>query len=144
MERPSINAFSMKIFDYRYIYLMRKTGTRKHKIGISHNPITRRATVDKGIRGRVDLITARRVIFARRVESYLHKVFADSRFIFWRAGRGSGRTEWFDLNWLERLLVRGWIEIFGLIPVLLTVLIIWMLYWYGDQIEVQWSDLFSF
>ena len=126
----------MKYFDYRYIYLMRKKGTRKHKIGISHNPETRRNTVDKGVKGRVDLIIARRVIFARRVEHYLHGVFSDSRFTFWRAGKETGRTEWFDLNWLERFFVRFWIEAFGLIPVILAVIVIWVVYMYGDQIEI--------
>ena len=126
----------MKYFDYRYIYLMRKRGTRKHKIGISKNPQTRRVTVDKGVGGKVNLIIARKVIFARRVEQYIHGVFSDSRFTFWRVGKGSGRTEWFDLNWLERLFVRFWIELFGLIPVILTALLIWGLYLYGDQIEL--------
>ena len=55
----------MKFFDYRYIYLMRKAGTRKHKIGISHNPQTRRNTVDKGIKGRVDLVIARSGLHTR-------------------------------------------------------------------------------
>jgi hypothetical protein len=128
----------MKYFDYRYIYLMRKSGTRKHKIGISNNPQTRRATVDKGITGKVNLIIARRVIFARRVEQYIHGVFSDSRFTFWRAGKESGRTEWFDLNWLERFFVRFWIEIFGLIPVILAALLIWVLYMYGDQ--MAWPE----
>lgn len=129
----------MKLFDYRYIYLMRKVGTRKHKIGISNDPNIRRTTVDKGIKGRVDLLIARRVIFARRVEQYIHGVFSDSRFTFWRAGRGSGRTEWFDLNWLERFFVRFWIEIFGLIPLVLLVILLWVLYLYGDQVKLPFN-----
>jgi len=114
-------SISMDWFDYRYVYLMRKYGSSKYKIGIARNPELRRATVDKGIKGDVQLVMARKVILAGKVERYLHEYFAGKRFFFAQASKVSGRTEWFHLNFLERLFAKALIELFGLIPVVIMV-----------------------
>ena len=112
------------MLDRRYIYLMRKPGSRKHKIGISNNPGRRLKAVDSHVRGDVRMITCRKVFFAGFVEKYLHDLFSDSRFIFWRAGKKAGRTEWFDLNFLERWFVIGWINFFSVMQYIVILAII--------------------
>lgn len=108
------------MFDYRYIYLMRKkkrsawaklTGQEEIKIGIAKNAKTRRDQVDKAIKeSGIELVCAYRVPFARSVEKDLHCTFCSSRYKMKRAGSGAGKTEWFYLNWFEQFQLRMWIH----------------------------------
>lgn len=124
-------------FDYRYIYLMHKAGSTKHKIGIAKDPEIRLATIDKGVQGKVELVISRRVIYAGKVERYMHNFFAGSRFYFWKAGRASGRTEWFNLNPIERWFAKFLIEIFGLMPILLFVGSFLLLWFYFPEVDIN-------
>lgn len=130
----------MRLLDYQYIYLMRKRGSRKHKIGISRLPHRRWQTVNRAVPGNVDLLISRRVFFARWVERYLHLTFRASRFIFFRAGRGAGNTEWFNFNFLERWMARFWIQFFWLLPFLgVSALVVLSLYFQGNWQTIDWS-----
>jgi len=113
------------VLDYQYVYLMRKRGSRKHKIGISRQPGRRRGTVQRGLGAEVQIVVCRKVFFARVVERFLHGYFAATRFLFHRAGKGAGRTEWFYLSMIERWTARAWIIFFGWFPQLLLLAAIW-------------------
>lgn len=113
------------MLDYQYVYLMRKQGSRKHKIGISHRPKRRLTTVRKGVRADVNIVVCRKVFFARGVEKFLHNYFLTTRFFFHNAGKGAGRTEWFRFNIFERWTARAWIIFFGWFPQLVMLGAIW-------------------
>jgi len=84
------------------IYLMQYRNGRTCKIGISHHPRKRLKAVDDDLCcGRVKLLVARRVPFARQFENWLHRRFAASRFTL--KGAGSGKTEWFKLGVFSRI-----------------------------------------
>ena len=130
----------MKILDYQYIYLMRKRGSRKHKIGISNNPKNRHRTIDRAVKGDVQLLLSKKVFFARAVEKSLHMTFDASRFLFRGQGRGAGHTEWFNFNFLERWWARIWIYGFWAAPVILIAsIIIITVYLQGNWETVDWS-----
>ena len=130
----------MKLLDYQYIYLMRKKGSRKHKIGISHVPKKRWQTVNRAVSGEVELLVSRKVFFARAVEKYLHLTFQASRFFLKGAGKGAGHTEWFNFNFLERWWARIWIYTFWAAPVILTVsVLIIALYLQGNWSDIDWA-----
>lgn len=104
------------MLDLQYVYLMRKRGSRKHKIGISKRPKSRLASVRRGVRSDVQIVMCRKVFFARIVEQFLHHYFTTTRFFFHAAGRTAGRTEWFRFNIIERWTARAWILFFGWFP----------------------------
>ncbi len=130
----------MKLLDYQYIYLMRKRGSQKHKIGISNNPKNRHRTVNRAVDGKVELLLSKKVFFARTVEKSLHMTFQASNFLFKGQGRGAGYTEWFNFNFLERWWARLWIYFFWMSPVLITVsLALVAIYLQGNWDNVNWS-----
>ena len=106
------------MMDRRYLYLLRQNR-----------------------RGEIVVELAVRVNFARRKEARLHRMFSASRYVKGRGARtwgqaackigiastmssrissirsnpnGSGKTEWFALNPLERWAVRCWMRWFAL------------------------------
>jgi len=130
----------MNLLDYQYIYLMRKRGSRKHKIGISKDPGKRWKTVDRAVPGNVQLLVKRKVFFARGVEKYLHLTFKASRFILGNTGKGAGNTEWFHFSFLERWFARLWIEVFWLLPFLLVCVGAGLtLYLQGNWTDIDWT-----
>lgn len=116
-----------------YVYLMRKRGTRKCKIGIARKPEIRRRQVDRAVRGNVYLVYYRPVLFAAVAEKFLHSRFATMRFRLWQAGPGAGRTEWFHFNILQRAIVIFWIGTLSFLPVLL--LLGWFFYRYRAGVD---------
>lgn len=116
------------MFDYRYIYLMERTSKssahakltfqEEIKIGIAKNPNWRRKDIDDDLPGNVRIILAKKILFARFFEKYLHRLFADSRFTI-KGGPNSGRTEWFYCSPMERLFLEGWVYWFSIRPFIL-------------------------
>ena len=126
---------------FTYVYLMRKEGSSRCKIGIARQPEVRRRQVDRGVRGKVYIVYARPVLFARVVEKFLHTRFATLRFNFWQAGRSSGRTEWFHFWFWQRWLTIFWIGTFSLLPVF--PLFIWAFIHYYDDLAPVMGWLMS-
>lgn len=129
----------MESLDFRYIYLMRKEGSTKHKIGISKDPLVRLEAVDKGVKGDVELIITRRVFYARWVEKYMHRFFAGKRFYYKEAGRQSGRTEWFEMSPPMRWVAKWIIEIYGLLPIILVAGTFLLLWFYFPDIDLEFN-----
>lgn len=98
-----------RLLDYRYVYLMHRPWRGflrgEYKIGIARNVNTRRRDVDDDVPGDVEVIAARRIIFARAVEIALHDHYARRRFRLNVRGKKAGKTEWFRLNFLQRISI---------------------------------------
>lgn len=103
-------------------------GKGRYKIGISYDVKKRHADINRSIPGSVRLVTATKVFNVERHEKRLHNKFSCSRFTF----RGSGKTEWFRLNWLElalvivdvqTILVRQILTVTGIFVILVYLLI---------------------
>lgn len=89
-----------------YIYLLatEHKGRTINKIGWSAYPPERfrLEQIDESIKShQVRLVKSWMVLGNTKHEQRLHKKFSDKRFTF----KGSGKTEWFKLNWLELALV---------------------------------------
>jgi len=88
--------------------------TDKYKIGFSaYPPQAYRVEQIQETAGKdVRFIHAWMLYRAKRHEARLHRKFGDKRFTF----KGSGKTEWFRLNWVELALItidlgiRQWIH----------------------------------
>ena len=92
------------LFDYRFVYLLKKG--RLTKIGISTN-VERRQREIKRSGTATKLITARRLFFAQRIETRLHRKYKQKR----RRIKGSGGTEYFYLNLIEKLKLRCYLAV---------------------------------
>lgn len=110
------------LIDYRYIYLMerktkrsrwaRLTFQREIKIGIAKKPKSRRSSVNSSIKGNIEILVCRRVLFAERIEKgKLHKMFSDSRYKMKgiKGKTGGGLTEWFFLSSTELFILKIWL-----------------------------------
>ncbi|MEL6667953.1 MAG: hypothetical protein AAFP08_03230 [Bacteroidota bacterium] len=116
-----------KYLDIRHLYLMRNKG--------------------KDIR----VIWSVKIPFAAKRETKLHNMFACSRYTLGKGwmtlessckigiaknakqrerqvnnNRASGKTEWFKLNWLERLCVYGW-------------MLWWWFQWFACQVVITFG-----
>lgn len=120
-----------------YVYLMERTkgrgwygaltGQSEVKIGLSVRPARRLEEVNESLSGRTVIIAQVSTPNMKRTESFLHDLFADSRFRQKKAGRGAGRTEWFYMTWAElatALLWFKWLNVWYRIKYPLYLLII--------------------
>lgn len=96
------------------------------KIGIAKRPRLRLKNIDSDVEGGVRLLAHERVFFARRCEKYLHRLFSDKRISKKRGGRQAGRTEWFELSWLDRVVARLYISFFAGWPYLFLLLVVFV------------------
>lgn len=89
-----------------YLYLLQVIDTSKFKIGITTNMENRLQAINKSLKkNEVVVISKARINNAKKKEKFLHDLFECSRFTF----LGSGKTEYFHLNWLEVIFVMIWV-----------------------------------
>lgn len=89
----------------QYLYLLQVIGKSTFKIGITTNMENRLESINKSLKkNRVVVICKIKTWKAADKEKFLHDLFACSRFTW----RGSGKTEYFKLNWLEVICVMLW------------------------------------
>lgn len=113
------------LLDYRYIYLFRLIGTNDCKLGISHDAEDRNSRVDKAVtQGKVKIIFKVKVLFAEWVEDRIGDLFSCSNFTMQNVGRAAGKTEWYDLNIVERFVVKCWMVWYGVWPYLLLIFLL--------------------
>lgn len=92
----------------RTVYLMERTtnleadsvsrGLREIKIGVANDSIRRNKEVDRGIPGDVKILDEYVFDDATRIESALHKIFQDWKFVPRGAKKGAGGTEFHKLT----------------------------------------------
>lgn len=114
----------------RYLYLMQKGNANVLKIGVSNRPFVRKAWIKKNVPD-IQIIRCIKTRRAEYWERYLHDKYATSRFTL--RGGGSGRTEYFKVNWLEFAFIfldywyiknRAWV-----LPIGWFALIAWALFY---------------
>lgn len=90
-------------FGAQYLYLCTSSGDyRLLKIGITRKPKNRARQIDESVKGSKERLTMEAVTFgAYRIEQTLHWLFRKSH----RPYKGSGRTEYFKIGFLTRLLL---------------------------------------
>lgn len=82
----------LRKFDYRYIYIMANWAYPfRYKIGIARNVEKRKAGIDRSVRGNIIDLFWIRVLFAQRIEQFMHWLYAPLHAKM----QGSGKTEWF-------------------------------------------------
>lgn len=111
---------------FSYIYLLRLAGSNKCKIGIARNAMIRHRDLKRQLEtDRLYVLTARRVLFAREFEAFLHRLFNRHNFLFRRAG--SGKTEWFRLGAISRNLALLLIYAYWLLNLLFLLFLAFLL-----------------
>jgi len=103
---------------YRDVYVMKRisgqswyailTFQGEYKIGISKSTKTRNKAIDKAIKGKVAVLSKRKMLKAYQIEQKLHRLFGDSRFRM-SGGRAGGLTEWFYMNPAEYAFLELWL-----------------------------------
>lgn len=89
-----------------FLYLLQVLGKSTFKIGITGDLEKRLEAINKSLKkNKVVVIAKVKTYNAKDKEQFLHDLFACSR-ITWR---GSGKTEYFRLNWLEVIFVMIWL-----------------------------------
>jgi len=89
----------------QYLYLLQVEGKSWYKIGITNDLEARIKDINKSLKKRKVVLQIKiKTYSASRKERFLHDLFACSRFTW----RGSGKTEYFSLNWLEVIFLMGW------------------------------------
>ena len=85
------------MLDYRFVYILKK-GFR-YKIGIAKDTQKRVKNIRKTSgANNIKVYAQVRTPFAMRLEQWLHSVYKHKQRDF----KGSGKTEWFDLNFTDR------------------------------------------
>lgn len=100
----------------RTVYLMERTtnreadtvtrGLREIKIGVANDSIRRNKEVDRGIPGDVRILDEFVFPDATRIESALHRLFLDWKFIPRGAKKGAGGTEFHKLSDAQVRIIR--------------------------------------
>jgi hypothetical protein len=81
-----------KKLDYRYIYVLGNWSYPfRYKIGIARNVDKRKAGINRSMNGRIYDIFWIKVLFAMRIEQFLHWIYSPLSARM----SGSGKTEWF-------------------------------------------------
>jgi len=112
------------------------TFQREYKIGIASSTRSRNSKVDKAIKGKVVVLSSRRLPAAYMIEQRLHKLFGGSRFTI-KGKRGGGLTEWFYLNPWEYGVLELWLTYFEYLPQIrlcLAFLLVLFLSWINSII----------
>ncbi len=111
--------------DYRFVYILRRRGGQC-KIGIAKDTKVRirdirRSTDNKSIR----LYAKIKVPYAEKFEGWLHNKYSSKQ----REYKGSGKTEWFDLTFIDRwaILFLFWFISLGMLVACFIVLCIFAL-----------------
>ena len=98
LQKQKVFYFCIKIkkmfrkLDYRYIYVLGNWAYPfRYKIGIAHDVKKRKDGIDKSMRGRIYDLFWIKVMFAMRIEQFLHWFYAPLSARM----KGSGKTEWF-------------------------------------------------
>jgi hypothetical protein len=113
---------------FRYLYLMQKGDSNVVKIGVSNTPWLRKHYIGQNVPN-IRIIRCVRTNRAKFWEEKLHNKYASSRFVL--RGGGSGRTEYFRLNWVEFALVLydfWFIKVFPLSRLLEYGVALWFVY----------------
>lgn len=113
---------------YKYLYLMQKGDSNVVKIGVTNTPWLRKHYIGQNVPG-IRIIRCIRTNRAAYWEERLHNKYASSRFTL-RSG-GSGRTEYFRLNWLEFAVLLYdyfFIRYFPIVAVLEWVVGFWVIF----------------
>ncbi len=95
-------------------------GGRLIKIGISKTPKRRKREVDKafGENRIIDIDHKVKILFAKKRERFLHKMFKGNNYKPKRVGRAGGRSEWFKVNFAQYWCIRFWMALWRLKTVL--------------------------
>lgn len=106
-----------------YLYLIQDGQSSRHKIGITTRPDLRIEQIREEVpKARYEIVF--KIYRAYANEQRLHRKWSCSRFTF----KGSGKTEWFRLNWLEKIFIYGdyyWIVAWQfLLPVFVAVFLV--------------------
>jgi hypothetical protein len=100
-------------------------GRTLYKIGITNGPAERRAASIAGDGMANKVVHQTRMWDARRMEKKLHQRFRHQN----RKGTGSGKTEWFELNWLQVGMLRMELMAWGCLQqVAVLAAIAWLVY----------------
>lgn len=101
-----------KIFDFRFVYLKQERNNRwrdflrrkDEKIGIAYDVGKRRSQIKRTMKGRgLKTLFAMPLFFAGKNEKTLHGIFKHRKV--YKRGVDGG-TEFFNLNWIQRMFVR--------------------------------------
>ncbi len=113
--------------DFRYVYLIRTSRRKIIKIGITNDIGKRAKNIDRSIKGSRERVAfCVQTFFARSIESMFHRRYKSKRTKW----KGSGKTEWFKLGFLERasvisLLLVCWLlseSIIHLVTIIILIL----------------------
>lgn len=92
-----------KLFDFRFVYFMRDTKSKRIKIGITTDIKRRKKEIESSSNKNLRVIFARKFFFAQKLEKRLHKKLEKQRKPF---ESGCGKTEFFKLTFLQLLCLR--------------------------------------
>jgi hypothetical protein len=116
-----IERILLSLFDFRSVYLIKHKN--KIKIGISTNPKRRLKEIERSIDSRAKILLSVKLFKAKAIEKRLHKRFEAQRAIF----KGSGKTEYFRLSFLQILSLRvrlRMIQLFQFVSIIFSTSII--------------------